>query len=179
MLVQEFNALPDAEVGAALRTCVAIESWVAELAAGRPYDDAAALLDAGRAQMVGWATADVEAALADHPRIGERPSGSGEAAAHSRREQSGLDPADVALAERLREGNARYEERFGRIYLVRAKGRSGAELVELLEQRLGNDPATEAEVTRQQLGEIALLRLADLVEPEPVEPVEPVEEENR
>ncbi|KRB76944.1 OHCU decarboxylase [Nocardioides sp. Root190] len=166
MLIEEFNALPDAEVAAALRTCVAIESWVADLAAGRPFADAAALLDAGRAQIVGWASADVETALADHPRIGERPTGAGDAAAHSRREQSGLDPADVALAERLREGNARYEERFGRIYLVRAKGRSGPELLGLLEERLGNDPVTELEVTRQQLGEIALLRLADLVEPE-------------
>ena len=74
-----------------------------------------------------------------------------------------MDAGDLDLAERLRAGNAAYEERFGRIYLVRAKGRSGEELLALLEQRLGNDPATELEVTRQQLGEIALLRLADLV----------------
>jgi 2-oxo-4-hydroxy-4-carboxy-5-ureidoimidazoline decarboxylase len=74
-----------------------------------------------------------------------------------------VDATDQELAERLRDGNARYEERFDRIYLVRAKGRTGAEMLALLEQRLDNDPVTELEVTRQQLGEIALLRLADLL----------------
>ncbi len=163
MRIEEFNALPDAEVEAALRACVAIDSWVTDLASGRPYDDTTQLLDAGRAQVVGWAPADVEAALADHPRIGERAASDSATAAHSRNEQAGVDAADTDLAERLRDGNARYEERFDRIYLVRAKGRSGAEMLALLEQRLDNDPVTELEVTRQQLGEIALLRLADLL----------------
>lgn len=167
MRIEDFNALPDEDVVSALRACVGIDSWVTALASGRPYDDPEQLLDVGRAQAVGWAPADVEAALADHPRIGERPTSGGATAAHAQREQAGVDPADAELAERLREGNARYEERFDRIYLVRAKGRTGAEMLALLEERLENDPATELEVTRQQLGEIALLRLADLVETEP------------
>lgn len=169
MRIEEFNALPDADVAAALRACVGIDSWVTDLASGRPYDDTSQLLDAGRAQVVGWATADVEAALADHPRIGERAAPDSATAAHSKREQAGVDPADAELAERLRDGNARYEERFDRIYLVRAKGRTGAEMLALLEERLENDPVTELEVTRQQLGEIALLRLADLMETDPAE----------
>lgn len=45
---------------------------------------------------------------------------------------------------------------------MRAKGRSGAELLALLEERLDNDPADELAVTKQQLGEIALLRMEDL-----------------
>jgi 2-oxo-4-hydroxy-4-carboxy-5-ureidoimidazoline decarboxylase len=162
--IEEFNALPDDQVGAALRACAGIDSWVHLLAVGRPYDDPAQLIAAARAQAATWTPAEVEAALADHPRIGERPTGTGAAAAHSRSEQGGLDPADTAVAERLRAGNLAYEERFGRIYLVRAKGRSGAELLALLEERLGNDPVTEFAVTKQQLGEIALLRLTDLLE---------------
>lgn len=163
MLIEEFNALPEAEAAAALRACAAIERWVRALAGGRPYATAEGLLDAARAQVADWTPAEVEVALADHPRIGERPTGTGTTAAHSRREQAGVDPADAGLAARLAAGNAAYEERFGRIYLVRAKGRDGEELLALLEQRLANDPATELDVTRQQLGEIALLRLADLV----------------
>ena len=164
MRIEDFNALPDDEAAAALRACVGIDSWVHVLAAGRPYDDPAHLLATARAQAATWTPAEVEGALADHPRIRERPTGSGAAADHSREEQGGLDPADRDLAERLRAGNLAYEERFGRIYLVRAKGRSGEELLALLEQRLGNDPATELAVTREQLAEIALLRLTDLVE---------------
>ena len=49
MLIDEFNELPDAEAAALLRTCVAIDSWVSTLAAGRPYVTAEDLLDVGRA----------------------------------------------------------------------------------------------------------------------------------
>ena len=168
MRIEELNAMADDEVAAVLRACAAIDSWVHVLTAGRPYDDPADLLATARAQAATWTPAEVEGALADHPRIGERPTGSGAAADHSRREQGGLDPADTDLAERLRAGNLAYEERFGRIYLVRAKGRSGEELAALLERRLGNDPATELAVTKEQLAEIALLRLTDLVATETV-----------
>ena len=163
MLIDEFNGLPDAEAAALLRTCVAIDSWVSTLAAAPPSARALPPGAGGGPVVGGGPRPAVEAALADHPRIGERPVGGGASAAASRSEQAGVDAGDLDLAERLRAGNAAYEERFGRIYLVRAKGRSGEELLALLEQRLGNDPATELEVTRQQLGEIALLRLADLV----------------
>jgi 2-oxo-4-hydroxy-4-carboxy-5-ureidoimidazoline decarboxylase len=166
--IEELNAWSADEAGAALRACVDIDSWVHVLTAGRPYDDAAQLVATARAHAATWTPAEVEGALADHPRIGERPTGAGAAADHARREQSGLDPADADLAERLRAGNLAYEERFGRIYLVRAKGRSGAELLALLEDRLGNDPATEIAVTTEQLAEIALLRLSDLLDQEAV-----------
>jgi 2-oxo-4-hydroxy-4-carboxy-5-ureidoimidazoline decarboxylase len=36
----------------------------------------------------------------------------------------------------LREGNARYEARFGRVFLIRAKGRSGEDILQALERRL-------------------------------------------
>lgn len=163
MLIEEFNALDDGEARAALLACVAIDEWAERLVAARPYGSPTALVDDARALAAAWSPQQIEAALADHPRIGERPRGEGASSAHSRREQAGVDAGDAELARRLAEGNARYEERFGRIYLVRAKGRSGAELLALLEQRLANDPATELEVTREQLAEIALLRLADLV----------------
>jgi OHCU decarboxylase len=110
--------------------------------------------------------------LASTPSIGEKGNGAdaapslsadGSAVAFSSF-STNLDPADADLAERLRNGNLAYEERFGRIYLARAKGRSGEELLALLEHRLGNDPATELGVTKEQLAEIALLRLTDLVE---------------
>jgi 2-oxo-4-hydroxy-4-carboxy-5-ureidoimidazoline decarboxylase len=166
--IDEFNALPGEEAEAALRACVGIDSWVSVLAVGRPYDDADALLATARAQAATWTPAEVEGALADHPRIGERPTGAGVAADHSRREQGGLDPADADLAQRLRDGNRAYEERFGRIYLVRAKDRTGEELLALLEARLGNDPGAELEVTKEQLAEIALLRLTDLLSTETV-----------
>ena len=57
-------------------------------------------------------------------------------------EQAGVPDDDDVLA-RLAEGNRRYEETFGRIYLVRAKGRTAEEMLVLLEERLRNDPDAE------------------------------------
>jgi 2-oxo-4-hydroxy-4-carboxy-5-ureidoimidazoline decarboxylase len=161
--IEDFNAMSASEAAAAVRPCVDIDSWVTAVVAGRPYAEAADALATAAEQARGWTGAEVEAALADHPRIGERHQGSGTSASMSRSEQAGVDPADVEIQERLAAGNRRYEEAFGRIYLVRAKGRTAAEMLDLLEQRLTNDPATELEVTKGQLAEIATLRLEALL----------------
>ena len=162
MLLAEFNALPADEAAAVVRPCVDIDSWVEALVAGRPYAGLDALVDLADARARGWSGVEVEKALADHPRIGERHRGSGASAGMSRGEQAGVDPRDAAVQERLAAGNAAYEERFGRIYLVRAAGRSADEILALLEERLDNDPETELTVTAGQLREIAVLRLKGL-----------------
>lgn len=163
MTLAEFDALPAEAAEALVAPCVAIPSWAAGLVAGRPYTDAPDLLAAARQLAAAWTDEEVEGALADHPRIGERHTGDGESAALSAREQARVDPADVEVQARLRAGNAAYEERFGRIYLVRAAGRSAEQMLALLEERLENDPATEIAVTKGQLAEIAMLRLQTLI----------------
>lgn len=162
MRIEEFDGLSPGQAAEVLRPCVAIESWLTALVAGRPYDDAAALHARAAELAAGWTDAEVATALAEHPRIGERHQGSGSSAAMSRGEQAGVPEDDDVLA-RLAEGNRRYEERFDRIYLVRAAGRSADEMLALLEERLANDDATERAVTRGQLAEIALLRLQGAV----------------
>ena len=105
---------------------------------------------------------ELEAALARHPRIGER-AGSDHNAAHSAREQAGVDPADRDVAARIAAGNVAYEDRFDRVFLIRASGRTGPQILAELERRLSNDDETERGETVQQLREIALLRLDQLV----------------
>ncbi|MGZ4484418.1 MAG: 2-oxo-4-hydroxy-4-carboxy-5-ureidoimidazoline decarboxylase, partial [Nocardioidaceae bacterium] len=102
-------------------------------------------------------------ALAAHPRIGDRVEGVSAEASASRREQSSMTDADAGLRAELAEGNRAYEDRFGRVYLVCASGRSGAELLADLRRRLGNDDATEAAVVADELRKIALLRLGKVV----------------
>ncbi|MEZ0578349.1 2-oxo-4-hydroxy-4-carboxy-5-ureidoimidazoline decarboxylase [Nocardioides sp. MH1] len=163
MRIDEFNDLPADEAEALVRACADAEGWVRGIVAARPYDDADELVATAARLADEWTEADVDQALAHHPRIGERPAGDGASAAASSKEQAGVDPADAELAERLRAGNRAYEERFGRIYLVRAKGRSGPELLALLEERLGNTPEEEYPVMVAQLRDIALLRVKDLL----------------
>lgn len=163
MHIEEFDRLDAGAAADLLRPCVAIDSWVTTLVAGRPYGSVDRAVAAAEAQAATWTPAEVDGALADHPRIGERHRGSGTSASMSRREQAGV-PADADVQARLADGNRRYEARFDRIYLVRAAGRSAEEMLDLLEERLGHDDATEREVTRGQLAEIAVLRLRGLLE---------------
>ena len=157
------DALPPDEAERALLTCCAAPSWARTLAAGRPYGDARRLTEAADAALAALPWSEVELALAAHPRIGAQPTGAGREAGWSRREQSGIDVAGAEIQAALAAGNTAYEQRFGHVYLVRAAGRSAAEMLALLTARLGNDAASERAVVRAQLGEIVQLRLARLL----------------
>ena len=77
-------------------------------------------------------------------------------------EQSGVADDDETR-DRLAAGNAAYEARFGRIFLIRATGRDQDEVLAELGRRLTNDDLTEWVETSRELREIALLRLAQEV----------------
>jgi 2-oxo-4-hydroxy-4-carboxy-5-ureidoimidazoline decarboxylase len=152
------NALPAGQARAALLACCASGRWAAEVASGRPYASADDLLARSDAAVAGLAEADLEQAFAGHPRIGDRASGP------SHQEQAGVRTAGRDTIQALADGNAAYERRFGHIYLVCATGRSGAELLALLRERLANDPGTEWGVVRTELGKINRIRLLKLLE---------------
>ncbi len=157
-----FNELGDDDVAAALRACLPVERWVQEVAAGRPYESRNALLHAAQLSAASLSDDELDAALAGHPRIGERASSPQHQAEASTKEQAGVDRSDAELMRRLQLGNQAYEERFDRVFLIRAKGRSAAEILSELERRLANDDETEREETVTQLREIALLRLEEV-----------------
>jgi 2-oxo-4-hydroxy-4-carboxy-5-ureidoimidazoline decarboxylase len=59
----------------------------------------------------------------------------------------------------LSEGNRVYEEKFGRIFIVCATGKSAPEILEILNRRLRNDAATELHEAAEQQRQITQLRL--------------------
>jgi hydroxyisourate hydrolase len=77
----------------------------------------------------------------------------------SRSEQSGVDQRDAETVAALAEGNRAYEEKFGRVFLIRAAGRTAEEMLTALRERLGHTPEQEEPIVAQQLREIAVLRL--------------------
>ena len=153
-----FDDLPEAEARAALAACLDVPRFVDEVVAGRPYGSPEALEAAAASSAASLSDDELEQALARHPRIGER-AGAGHDAAHSAREQAGVDRTDAEVLQRLADGNRAYEERFDRVFLIRAAGRDSHEILAELERRLGNDDAAERAETVRQLGEIMLLRL--------------------
>lgn len=162
-----FNTLQAHDAAAALRSAVDVDRWVNAVVAGRPYSDREALLAAARTQPP-FTQAELDAALAHHPRIGEQPQGDSAEAELSRAEQAGVGVEHHdATARRLAEGNAAYEARFRRVFLIRAAGRSAEDILANLERRLTQDEPTEAAEAAEQLAQIALLRLEGIVTPAP------------
>ncbi len=149
----------DSELRAGLDAALGVRRWVAEVAGIAPFQSLDELLDAARTAATPLSPSEIDEALAQHPRIGEKASG-GAAAAHSAREQSAPDQDDAELAAALAAGNAAYEARFGRVFLIRAAGRTRAEVLAELTRRLGLADEDELRIVGEQLREIAMLRLA-------------------
>jgi 2-oxo-4-hydroxy-4-carboxy-5-ureidoimidazoline decarboxylase len=139
-------------LGAALH----VTRWVDEVAAGCPYPSLDALLAVADLAARSLSPAEVDEALAAHPRIGERATGL------SQSEQAASATDDPALVEAMALGNRAYETRFGRIFLIRAAGRSRAEILSELHRRLALSDEAEAAEVADQLRQIALLRLSTL-----------------
>ena len=119
---------------------------LAELFSGRTtFVDRLAALDdpLGRARDVVRSLSQEEKAeaLAAHPRIGERSP-----------EQHGDDPAVLAELARL---NREYEERFGFRFVVFVNGRSRAEILPVLRERIHRTREEEMDTALDELCAIA------------------------
>jgi 2-oxo-4-hydroxy-4-carboxy-5-ureidoimidazoline decarboxylase len=156
-----FDDLPEDEARALLLGCLSAPVWASHVLAGRPYGTKEKLMDAADRGAGELSPEDVEAALAGHPRIGERAA-AGHNTVASTSEQSGVG-RDAETAERLVAGNRAYEARFGHVFLIRAAGRTGDEILAELERRLENPPEVERAETLDNLRQIALLRLEGAV----------------
>ena len=140
-----------------LLSCLSVPRWADDVLAGEPYADRDAAVARADAAARALTDHELDQALSGHPRIGERGG------SQSQREQAGVDPEAGDTAARLAAGNASYEARFGRVFLIRAAGRDAEAILAELDRRLGNDDATERDETVDNLRQIALLRLEALL----------------
>ncbi len=150
----------DAEgLRAALLAALAIPGWADRVVTGAPYDGVDALVGAAITAATPLTASDIGEALGAHPRIGERRDGEDPQARFSRAEQAASADPDETLAALLAAGNAAYERRFGRVFLIRAADRGRAEIIAELIRRLANDDAEELAEVGEQLRQIMALRL--------------------
>jgi 2-oxo-4-hydroxy-4-carboxy-5-ureidoimidazoline decarboxylase len=142
-----------------LAASLSVNRWIDEVASHHPFDSVEQLLLVATDAASPLSPQEIDEAIAHHPRIGEKPEGEGRAQQFSRAEQSALGDEDALIAEQIAAGNAAYEERFGRVFIIRAAGRTRADILSELTRRLELPNATELEIVGEQLSEIALLRL--------------------
>jgi 2-oxo-4-hydroxy-4-carboxy-5-ureidoimidazoline decarboxylase len=140
-----------------LETALGVRRWVDEVAAGGPYPTLEALTAAVDGTGATLTDAELDEAVSHHPRIG-----ASEVNGLAVGEQAGLGRADEGVDAAIARGNEVYEQRFGRVFLIRAAGRTRQEVLDELQRRLKNDPAEETVEAKQQLREIAAQRLTAL-----------------
>lgn len=153
--LSRLNAASGPGAAALLHEVCASTAWGAAVAAGRPYDRLDDLLAVSDAATAALTAGDLAEAMAGHPPIGRPRPGDPTSA----REQSGV--ADAEREELLRL-NLAYQDAHGHVFLICATGRTGAQMLAALKERIGNDPDTEREIVRTELGKINRIRLTRL-----------------
>jgi allantoinase len=155
----------DDEAIAGFRRCCGSTRWSERMARYRPFDSEDALFDV--AERTWWALdpADWLEAFAAHPRIGDREALRAKFAATatwSAREQAGVDGASEDVLQALADDNARYQERFGYIFIVCATGKTADEMLALLRERLSNDADREVRIAAAEQAKITRIRLEEM-----------------
>jgi 2-oxo-4-hydroxy-4-carboxy-5-ureidoimidazoline decarboxylase len=168
-MLARWNSLDPEAAAAAVLPCCGSRAWAAGLAARRPIADEVALLAESSTVWRALPEHAWQEAFDSHPRIGEQKA-QGQATVQSlqssAKEQSVALSADEAVKLALKDGNRRYEEKFGRIFIICASGRSAPEILAALEARMNNDAATEIREAAEQQRQITALRLERWLEAE-------------
>lgn len=165
-VARALNELDEARAREALTRCCGAHRWVEGMLKRRPFASDEAVHDAADAV---WAQAqrdDILEALSHHPEIGADIEALrakfASTAGWSVGEQAGVGAASEGTLRALRDGNLRYRERFGHIFVVCATGKSASEMLALLEARIDNEPAVELAIAAAEQGKITHLRLEKL-----------------
>ena len=162
------NALSAQDAREALLRCCGSKRWAEGMLARRPFASEKALLDAADQVWRGLSKEDFLEAFAHHPRIGGKDALRAKFAATrtwAQGEQAGAAAASEATLDALSAGNARYEERFGFVFIVCATGKSADEMLALLQARQSNEPQAELRIAAGEQAKITAIRLKKLLGP--------------
>jgi 2-oxo-4-hydroxy-4-carboxy-5-ureidoimidazoline decarboxylase len=161
-VLSRWNLLPAEEAAKEILPCCGSRAWASSMAASRPVEDVATLLETSDRIWRDSSAADWLEAFQSHPRIGET-CGPLESSARSQewsaQEQSHATESADSLKQALADGNREYERRFRRIFIICATGKSADEILVNLRHRLNNDDATELREAAEQQRQIAQIRL--------------------
>jgi OHCU decarboxylase len=154
----DLNELPESEALKKFRACCGSSRWATKMTELRPFESRNELLAAADEVWNSLGPDDWREAFAHHPRIGDRATGT------AATEQSGMRTAADNVRAELAMANHEYEERFGYIYIVCATGRTAGEMLEIVKERLSNEPDTELKVAAEEQRKITQIRLKTQVE---------------
>ncbi len=166
-VLARWNRLPPAEAAGEIFPCCGSNRWAREMTSARPLTDLAAVLSASDAIWRELSAADWDEAFRSHPRIGSGAdagkSAAGKSAARSAKwsaeEQARAVETAGSFRQALADGNREYEDKFGRIFIICASGKSTAEVLAELRRRMENNEATEFLKAAEEQRQITQIRL--------------------
>jgi 2-oxo-4-hydroxy-4-carboxy-5-ureidoimidazoline decarboxylase len=161
-VLDRWNLLDPVAAAREALPCCGSQAWAKALASKRPFTDDESLIEASSSI---WRTLPEQAwqeAFNSHPRIGQshaQTRATDESLRWSAQEQRTVLSADDATKLALDEANRAYEEKFRRIFIVCATGKTPSEILDILEVRRQNNAATELREAAEQQRQITELRL--------------------
>ena len=149
--------LTETELREGLTACLAVPRWVDDVVARAPFASLLELMDVAAAAATPLSAGEVGQALAREQARAKAP-GQGVSAA-----QMVVDPSeDPALSAALAGGMRAYEDRFGRVFVLRTAGRDRQTVLAELQRRLLLEEPADAAVVADELRDLALLRIPQL-----------------
>jgi 2-oxo-4-hydroxy-4-carboxy-5-ureidoimidazoline decarboxylase len=161
-MLARWNRLPRNEAEYEILPCCGSREWAQRMAFRRPLADEAELLTAAGEEWRNLGERDWNEAFRSHPRIGETRAAvpaHAQSSEWSAQEQRDAAAAGHAVKIELAEANREYEERFNRIFIVCASGKTAPEILAILRRRLLNDPEAELREAVEQQRQIIELRI--------------------
>ncbi|HET7114174.1 MAG TPA: 2-oxo-4-hydroxy-4-carboxy-5-ureidoimidazoline decarboxylase [Pyrinomonadaceae bacterium] len=161
-----FNALPTEEAAKELLKCCGSTRWAQRMTQHRPFETIEELTRTANEVWTSLDQADWLEAFHSHPKIGEKKAAepvSKQSQQWSGQEQAGVRDADQETIDLLAQLNREYEEKFGFIFIVCATGKSAAEMLAILRERLRNEIDAELGIAAAEQAKITELRLKKLV----------------
>ena len=168
--MEALNAMTAADAADAFVKCCGSPEFGRRMAAARPFSSFDDVLAASRKVWYDCPVAEWELAFKAHPRIGDvskLKEKFASTASWCEGEQSAAQASmDDATINELAEWNERYEEKFGRVFLICASGKPAHVILAALKERYPNEQDVElrnAADEQQKITEIRLEKLrADL-----------------
>jgi 2-oxo-4-hydroxy-4-carboxy-5-ureidoimidazoline decarboxylase len=158
-----FNQLSDDAMVHALLSCCRCRSWAQCVASKRPFLD----IDTLRSVIINaWAQAteaELLEAFQGHPQIGDLQALRNKYQTTATAEQGQIKGADESVLRALQARNDIYRKKFGFIFIVCATGKSAAQMLILLDERLPNDRSQELINGAAEQLKITMLRFEKLV----------------
>jgi len=166
MTVHDLNSLPADQLRSTLMNVCGATGWVERMLPLFPFEDLVELIESAEEQWYRCSANDWKEAFASHPKIGDKnltSDRSGISGEWATQEQAGANNAATHTVEALAEGNRKYADKFGYIFIVSANGKSADEMLDILTARLRNAPEAELQVAAEEQNKIIRHRLEKLL----------------